>query len=879
MGDRLTLGERYTVIKRGITEKIKASLLNDTPPGVHLLRGMDVPTIDQIKSLSDRHSLASFLPYESYDEETGLYFNKDTVGFLLYCSPCTGMSAQELRVLNGIFNQNHKPDTNIQITMYSDPNVEPILNNWRNNKVNNKNVNIAKIFKLLADNRVNYLRKGKWNSLFTEQALLVRNYHLMVSYTIPVPKGVAPVDTPENELEFLMRMREAFIGSLRSARIFAERMNPALFINIMDGLLNPSQEPKRPLYYDDQNIISSQMVDSNSAIVFDSGVSTILHDDKAYSVMPFHVRQFPQQWAGFSNGELIGSFTNNILRLSCPAVMTLSVNIPDQVSQKGRVKAKTTRATQMASSAIAKYATQWADRRQDWKFVSDKVDNGNKLLQAFYQVLLIAPQGKEQECEQSLKSVYDSIGWTLSRSRYTPMHTLLGALPMGLDQETVNSLKAFKHFSSRLSWTCTNVAPWVAEWKGTNTAMMMFTGRRGQLTYFDPFDNDKGNYNISCCAASGGGKSFFTQEWVFSCLGTGGRAFVIDAGHSYRNINKLLDGTYIDFGEGQPILNPFTKFFSQDALRLIDDNPELELREYIDDHLPMLKMLIGQMASPSEDLSSKQKAVLEKAIVSAITEHKDKTTITHVAMECLNQKDEDGTILDTAKDMSLMLHSYTKDGMYGRYFEGENNIDLDNPFVVLEIDALNSKGDLQSVVLLILMMQINQVMYLSGNKKQRKLCIIDEAWRLLGKGRAGEFIEEGYRVARKHGGSFMTITQKISDYYSSETAKAAYMNSDFSIFLRQKPEELSQAETSGHIDNSDGKLEILRSLETKQGLYSELAISSPDGLSVVRFTVDPVTEKIYSTKADEVEYIRDAESRGVDMFDAINELIVQGKTR
>src|SRR5690606_4733523 len=96
-----------------------------------------------------------------------------------------------------------------------------------------------------------------------------------------------------------------------------------------------------------------------------------------------------------------------------------------------------------------------------------------------------------------------------------------------------------------------------------------------------------------------------------------------------------------------------------------------------------------------------------------------KATITTVVDMLLGMKDaETGFIPTAAKSVAEALYPYTRDGMHGRYFEGDNNIDLNNPFVVLELDALNAKGDLQSVVLLILMMQINQVMYLSGNKKQ-----------------------------------------------------------------------------------------------------------------------------------------------------------------
>lgn len=120
-----------------------------------------------------------------------------------------------------------------------------------------------------------------------------------------------------------------------------------------------------------------------------------------------------------------------------------------------------------------------------------------------------------------------------------------------------------------------------------------------------------------------------------------------------------------------------------------------------------------------------------------------------------------------AKNLAMALYPYSKNGMYGKYVNGKSNVDYTNNFVVLDLDALNVMKDLQVVVLLMLMMQITQIMYLSGDKKRRKLCIIDEAWRLMDSGETGtvshaaKSIEEGYRVARKHGGSFMSLTQKL----------------------------------------------------------------------------------------------------------------------
>lgn len=67
---------------------------------------------------------------------------------------------------------------------------------------------------------------------------------------------------------------------------------------------------------------------------------------------------------------------------------------------------------------------------------------------------------------------------------------------------------------------------------------------------------------------------------------------------------------------------------------------------------------------------------------------------------------------------------------------------------MLELEELSAKKDLQAVVMFLLMYKITQEMYLTRN--QIKICIIDEAWSLLGSGSSGEFIESGYRRAREN---------------------------------------------------------------------------------------------------------------------------------
>lgn len=859
---------------QNIKNSLKSLVKNDVLPS-----GDNIPTVQTLAALTDRYTFSSLLPYERYDPNSGVYFNKDTLGFMLHCSPSTGLVNENIAVLNGIFRAIYPPDTTIQINIVSDSNIEYILRSWALDG-NRPDVKNHEMYEYLAINRYEHLVKGKWNPLVKDQPFLLRNMHLIVSVFQPYPKGydATNIEQYESEIERIKRNRSSLISTLSSAKIPAKSMEPEHFINLLNAFVNPDQKEQPILEYNENEFISNQIVSSETVILPEQSGCTIVHKDQKYSVLPFNVRTFPLNWKGVRSGELIGAFKDDILRLGCPFILSLSVIIPDQSKSKTEAMARSARATQMADSPMAKYMPTWQEKKKDWDYTVKSLEDGNKLVLSCFQVLLLTKQGQEQSAEESLRALYSSIGWVINRSRYTPIHSFLNALPMGATHDVQHGMKRFKYYSKMLSQTCTNIAPFVGEWKGYPSSLMLMVGRRGQLAYLDPFANTKGNYNVACCATSGSGKSFVTQEFITNTLRKGGRAFVIDAGHSYRNICKLLGGTYIDFGDYkvQLCMNPFTNI--KDEYIII--NGEKTDKSHFDEQLPLLKQLILQMATGSTPLSKKEETYIERAIVKAWNTKKNESTINDVIeflkIDDLEEKESEK---GTAKDLAISLYPYSNEGMYGKYVNGKSNIDFSNNFVVLDLDALNKMKDLQVVTLLMLMMQITQIMYLSGDKKRRKLCIIDEAWRLMKSGENGksthaaESIEEGYRVARKHGGAFMTLTQKISDYYQSETSKAALMNADFTIYLRQKPEELASAVKQKHIDDSTGIIDVLKTLETKQGQYSEMAVSSPEGLSVFRLVVDPLTEKVFSTTPNDVDYIQKKMADGFNLIDSIQMLL------
>jgi conjugal transfer ATP-binding protein TraC len=227
-------------------------------------------------------------------------------------------------------------------------------------------------------------------------------------------------------------------------------------------------------------------------------------------------------------------------------------------------------------------------------------------------------------------------------------------------------------------------------------------------------------------------------------------------------------------------------------------------------------------------------------------------------------------------DLAAMLLPYTREGAYGKYFEGESSIDFSSDLIVLELEELKAKKDLQTVVLLIMMYRITRERYFTRDRK--KIVIIDEAWDLLSGGAAAEFIEAGYRRARKYKGAFMSATQGVDDYYRNPAAKAALDNSDWMFLLRQKPESIEMLDKLGQLTMDDAMKRLLQSLRTEHGAYSEIFIHSPAGNGIGRLLVDPYSLLLFSSRAEDFSAINAKRALGMSVSEAID-AVLQDRSR
>jgi conjugal transfer ATP-binding protein TraC len=227
-------------------------------------------------------------------------------------------------------------------------------------------------------------------------------------------------------------------------------------------------------------------------------------------------------------------------------------------------------------------------------------------------------------------------------------------------------------------------------------------------------------------------------------------------------------------------------------------------------------------------------------------------------------------------DLAKQLFPFTRSGSYGRWFDGDNNLEFDNRFIVLELDHLKGKKTLQQVVLLQLLARIQAELFLKPDKTPR-LIIVDEAWELLAErdqpgqetGMVAQFLEASYRKLRKSGAGAVIVTQSIRDLASSSAGRAIAENAPFRFILAQRPESVDAAAREGLMEMSEYQRHILKTVHTRPGFYSEIMLDTPVGWGVARLIEDRFTQVLFSTRGAEREEVMAEIAAGVSPIQAV----------
>lgn len=792
---------------------------------------------DKQKDIFNFQSLSQLLPYQAYDEETGIYINKNSIGFVIETHPLVGGDESVGKMLNSIISEIMKEGDSIQFLLFADHRIDPFLNKWKSTRIDRD------IYKSIVDFRSDHYRK--------KSTLFPRIFRFIVSYSCP-HKGnlIAEMSRLSQNKDKI----EKNLGTMSS--LFS--WEPQDFLRAVGGLVNfdlsTSVEQRQ---WNPFQLLSSQIPTGGKIEVEEDYL--LWKREKEVAFKTYRSINTPDYMSMQVMGNLIGDVMRDSFQIPCPFFIQYGVHMPNQEkSESSFWRRSQLIENQGKSGALIRLIPDLAHELKECDYVRRSLNSGAKFVWTQLSTGIWAEKQDISIADQALRSIFRINQFTLAENRCLHLPHFISMLPMTWGEYS-QDLKELDVMKSTITPECANFIPIQGEWQGTPTPGMLLVGRRGQLLNWNPFDNQSGNYNCVVVGRSGSGKSVFMQELMLTGLSTGSRVYVLDVGKSYEKLCDMLGGQKIEFSKNTEIcLNPFSK------ISLIDQ----EERETA---FAFLKSIISCMAAPTQGTTDYENAMIEKAIQDAWTKKGNEASVTDVAVWLQEQKEE------KAQSIAVMLTPYIKGGVYAKYFEGKNNISFSNPMVLIELEELKNKKDLQSVVLQLCIMTIANEAFLGDRKTPFYICI-DEAWDLLRSKQTGEFIETLARRLRKYYGSLVVGTQSVEDFFVSPGAQAAYDNSDWMCLLSQKKSSLAGLVNDGKLNLNKNMLRALESVNTRHGEYSEVMICDGDGnYSIARLILDPFSQLLFSTKAQDYSDIKFKTDQGMSVSNAIRTLLLDRK--
>ena len=302
---------------------------------------------------------------------------------------------------------------------------------------------------------------------------------------------------------------------------------------------------------------------------------------------------------------------------------------------------------------------------------------------------------------------------------------------------------------------------------------------------------------------------------------------MVDTGNSYEGLCEYLGGKYISYTEKNPItMNPFrinraelnvekTGFLknlvlliwkgSQGTVTKTEERLiEQVITEYYDTYFngfdgftplqreDLHKSLVIDERNRGDrrDESAQDRAERIEEIIDEMEHRRKELKVEELSFnsfyEYSVQRIPD--ICDENRISGIDLSTYRY--MMKDFYRGGNhektlneNMDsslFDETFIVFEIDSIKDDPLLFPLVTLIIMDVFLQKMRIKTN---RKVLVIEEAWKAIASPLMAEYIKFMYKTARKFWASVGVVTQEIQDIIGSEIVKEAIVNNSDVVML------------------------------------------------------------------------------------------------
>jgi len=504
---------------------------------------------------------------------------------------------------------------------------------------------------------------------------------------------------------------------------------------------------------------------------------------------------------------------------------------------------------------------------EDIKKVEELIARENKqLVYCHYNLIVTVKANADlQKCTNHLENAFGRIGIHISQRAYNQLELFVNSFPgnsYGMNQDydrflTLSDAASSLMYKEKLPKSEeTPLKVYYTDRQGVPVAIDI-SGKEGKEKYTD-------NSNFFCLGPSGSGKSFHINSVVRQLWEQNTDIVMVDTGNSYEGLCEYVGGKYISYTEEHPItMNPFriqkeelnvekTDFLKNLIMLIWKGNEavptkieelliEQVIKEYYEAYFEgfkgyskdqrdaLHKKLLIETASENKPTDTNDD--VEQRIQTRIKEMEERRKALKVEELSFNSFYEYSTeripyICSenriTGIDISTYNYSlmeFYKGGTYERTLN--ENIDaslFDETFIVFEIDTIKDNKTLFPLVTLIIMDVFIQKMRI---KKNRKVLVIEEAWKAVASPMMAEYIKYLYKTARKFWAMVGVVTQELQDIIGSPIVKEAIINnSDITMLLDQGKfkERFSEIQqVLGLTDVECRKIFTINRLENKEG--------------------------------------------------------------
>ena len=781
--------------------------------------------------------LRNYLNYRYFEPKSeNFLMTNGAAGFLLEICPLVGVDDGVVKSLNLFFANELPKDGFLQFFLMASSDIDDFLNFWQAGRTNSH-----PILNRITKTRVEYFKK-QVVEFRTSGKKLPRNFKIFVSYS-----KICKHRT-ENELSELKQFRAKLTDKLASLHLQPNICNPAKLVRFAREFLELA--PDRSTNYQVANkldTINDQCLQAGN--YYQHQKKAFINIEKNIAHRAYNFAKTPDFWSLAQNIELLGNAEGQPI----PARFCLSLIVANDsktdkalIARGKKVIDSAERPYSRHDKALQEEAVQWRD------IIHMLVAKGETALSDSFCLFVSAGQEDIDRAESDIMTTLSNQSWQISPVDYYHLEAMLGHMPMH-GANFWPELKKHKLVQVSLSSEVVAKLPIHAEWYGVPLSGVPFIGKRGQIFCWNPYYRlAAGNFNINVIGPSGVGKSVFLQELANCMLSQNTRVFILDIGKSYAELAKLLGGEIIEFG----------------ALSSFTINPFAGLRKGIDDIdfnqlVICAKELLAIMCGA---LGEFETAMLEAAIKEAVVDSDFNLDLEKFVKFLEKQGSE------TLKRFATSLFSYTPNGVYGKYFSGEKPANFKQEITIFEFEHVKDQPKLISILLQSLLMQLTS-QFLTGDRSQKFMVIVDEAWMLLE--HTAAFFAASVRNFRRYGGSLVICTQCFADLQTAGTnqennnhRKAIFENSAWKVIL--PPNSFTDFEAHSEFKY---KVPLLKSLSFERGEYSEMLLSS-SGIDVVgRLMLDPLSSTIFSTEATDFSFLQAQEKQGVPIEEAIENLM------